>query len=368
VGILQEAHVFLVNTVPSYVDFLTYAYDECLRTTALSGFYDDCGFPKAVHDEELGLGYTREDGTPVYASGLWIYRERLKRAAYVNSQDRRLNLISDKQHWMGHWCLPAYGFMGVWAPCEGGYENPYDDRDHLDWYGSMDRYAACSPARQFGQIPAVGMGARYRRGTPEMYARDTRCIVMLTYLNDQDVGSFGERDPRVVCGLRHARNLIRPWEEDVAFKGYWENSDWVRCDSTNVLISLYRRPDGVLFVLGNVGRQPVTATVTPRWSRLKLVSQSCRGSEGAAPRPAPACRGEAKRRRAGRGSAAAPPRMTDRLLKLNPAGLRAVNAESGEPLELEGGWRRPARFEVSVPPHDLRLVLVAAEGRYCRRD
>jgi hypothetical protein len=91
-----------VSLVPSYVDFLTYAYDEALKHTRLSGFYDDTGYPKPVYDEELGLGFVREDGRRVYSSGLWTYRERWKRAAYVNFVHGRPNYLRDSQHCHAH--------------------------------------------------------------------------------------------------------------------------------------------------------------------------------------------------------------------------------------------------------------------------
>ena len=216
----KDLCIFLyVKPVPSYVDFTIYAYDEALKETALSGFYDDVGYPKPVFDEDLGIGYVREDGNKISSSGLWIYRERWKRAAYLNYKHNRPNYTWDSQHIHAHY-MPAYNFIGIWAPCEKGYYNSFKDRDILDYYGSIERYAAFNPARQFGQIPMVGMSS-FRKKDPKLFAQDTRCMMMLAFLNDQDVGSFGERDIRTVCRLRHARNIFKPWEKDVQFVGYW---------------------------------------------------------------------------------------------------------------------------------------------------
>ena len=85
--------------------------------TMLYGFYDDTGYPKPVFDQELDLGFVREDGRQVYSSGLWIYRNRWKDAAYVNAIHSRLDLSGDSQHVHAHF-MPAYGFIGCWAPCE----------------------------------------------------------------------------------------------------------------------------------------------------------------------------------------------------------------------------------------------------------
>jgi hypothetical protein len=104
--------ILRVNPVPSYVDFTIFAYDEALKHTALTGFYDDLGFPWPVFDEELGLGYRREDGVKSYSSGVWIYRDRWKRAAQVNHKYHRPNFLMDSQHVHAHY-LPAYGAIGI---------------------------------------------------------------------------------------------------------------------------------------------------------------------------------------------------------------------------------------------------------------
>ena len=300
-----------VQPVPSYVDFTTYAYDEALRHTALSGFYDDTGYPREVYDEELGLGFLREDGRKVYSSGLWIYRERWKRAAYVNHLHRRPNFLWDSQHVHAHY-LPAYGFIGIWAPCEHGYYNPFADRDNLGFYRSLERYVAYNPGRQFGQPAMIGMSSPQPSAAP--FAQDTRCMMMLALLNDQDVGSFGSRDLRTVSRLRHARNVFRPWEKDVQFIGYWSTPAVANCAPADVRASCCHRSDGALWVVGNVGEEPVRASIAPDWNRLGL----------------------------------------------DPARLTAVDAESGTAVPLGTG----GRFSLAVPRHDVRLVVVGPNGRY----
>ena len=311
----RDLYIILhVNPVPSYVEFITYAYDEALRHTALSGFYDDTGYPKAVYDEQLDLGFVREDGRKVYSSGLWVYRERWKRAAYVNHMHRRPNFLWDSQHCHAHY-MPAYAFIGIWAPCEHGYYNPFADRDNLDFYGSIDRYVAYNPARQFGQPSMIGMSSP-QPAAPDL-ARDTRSMMMLALLNDQDLGSFGTRDLRTVCRLRHARNIFRTWEKDVRFAGYWSTPPWVQCDRAGVLTSLYHRPGGALFLVGNVGEQPAVATIEPDWGRLRL----------------------------------------------DPGELAAADAETGEPVPLRAGAAGRG-FQLRVPRHDVRLVIVGPAGKY----
>ena len=316
----QDLYIILgVQAVPSYVDFLAFALDETFRYTALAGHYDDVGYPHPLYDEELGYGFIREDGKRIYSSGLWIYRERWKRANYVSFQHDRPNFLEDSQHVHAHF-MPAYNFIGLWTPCEHGYYNPFKGQDNLDFYRSLDRYAAFNPARQFGQIPMVGMASPEgwgKDGDPAVFARDTRCMMMLAMLNDHDVGSFGARDPKVVIGLRHARNIFRPWEKEVSFLGYWESRPLLKTDADELQVAAYRRPDSILLIIGNVGDQALTATVEPVWSKLKL----------------------------------------------DPKGLEAVNAETGEAIPLTAG-RSKTGMQISLNRHDCRLILVSPPGRF----
>ncbi len=307
-----------VKCVPSYVDFITYAYDEMLKYTPLSGFYDDTGYPKPVFDEELGLGFIREDGRKVYSSGLWIYRERWKRAAYVNFLHNRPNFLRDSQHCHAHF-MPAYHFIGLWAPCEHGYYNPFKDRDNLGFYGSVDRFVAYNPGRQFGQPGMIGMSSPQWEAAA--FVRDTRNMMMLAFLNDQDVGSFGSRDTRTVCRLRAARNIFRPWEKDTTFTGYWEAEKTVKRNNEKVLVSYYRKGNGLLFILGNTSFQEEKVTVEPDWKTLGF----------------------------------------------NHAGLNCFNPETGEAISLSAGNSKTG-FSVKVPARDVLLVLAGKPGAYIPRN
>ena len=258
---------------PSYVDTLTQAYNDALACTELYGFYDDLGFPKAVFDEELDLGFVREDGKHEYSSGQWIYRNRWKDAAYVNALHNRLNLCGDSQHVYAHF-MPAYGFIGCWAPCEMGFYNPFPEKDNYEFYGSLERYAAINPAKQFGQVPLVGMGAS--KWEESGAAKDTRSMMMLTALHDQDVGSFGYRNVRTQCRLRATRNVFKQWEDDVTFTGYWESADIVKADNDDIKISLYGRKGSALFMIGNIAKTPADAVITPDWKKLGISGTNLR--------------------------------------------------------------------------------------------
>ena len=306
--------LFLIKPVPSYVDYLIYAYDEALKETDLYGTYDDTGYPISIYDEELGLGYVRDDGRQVASSGLWIYRDRWQRAAYVHSLRGRPNYTCDSQHVQAHF-QPAYGFIGIWAPCERGYYNHHPDRDNLDFYGSLERYYAYNPSHAFGQIPcAVGMGTPQKHLGPMV--RDTRVMMMLALLHDQDVGTFGHRDMRTVARLRAARNLFRQWADDVSFTGYWEPDLPVRVENEDFRVSLYRRPGSALLIVANVGDTDGSSRITLDWKALGV----------------------------------------------NPETARLADPETGRDIR-----RQDAGFAVELPRHDVQLVLAGDLSGYAYR-
>lgn len=296
---------------PSYVDFLTHAYDMTLQHTPLYGFYDDTGYPKSVYDEELGLGYIREDGRKISSSGLWIYRERWKRAAYVNFLHGKENFLLDSQHVQAHW-MPAYGFIGIWAPCEKNFYNPFLDRDNLGFYGTVERYYSINPSHVFGQQSMIGMGSS--QWEKPLFARDTRNMMMLALLHDQDVGSYGSRCDWTVKRIRAARNILRPWEKDVQFTGYWKSGELVRKDREEILLSFYRKNDGLLFILGNTGFEDQKVTLIPEWQKLGIGYHTA----------------------------------------------DVFDPETGDSVEID----KNGRLEVSVKARDLRLVLACRKGAY----
>lgn len=301
------------NAAPSYIDYLIYAYDLALTLTPLCGNYDDTGYPTPVYDEELGIGFIREDGRKVWSSGLWAMRERWKRAQYVNFLHGRPNYLADSQSCYAQF-IPAQNFIGIWRPCERGYYNHFNDRDNVEFYRTLERYAAFNPARQFGQIPDIGLSSPH---TGAELARDTRGMVMLTFLHDQDLGCFNHtsRDNKVIGDLRHAKNLFRPWEEEVGFLGYWEVPSRFASTVPAVRVSAFTRPDSVLLVVGNTG-DAVKATITLAWDALKLDS----------------------------------------------AQVMVFDAETGAPVAVGTG---PVKsFDLAVERHDLRLILVAPAGRF----
>jgi hypothetical protein len=172
-------------------------------------------------------------------------------------------------------------------------------------------YAADNPAKQFGQIPMVGLNSWTK--DPAQLARETRCMMMLAMLNDHDIGGYRKRDPEVLGALRKARNRFKPWEPEVTFAGYWENADLVKSSDTNVTVSLYRRPDSLLVVIGNASQGPAETTLRLNWKALGL----------------------------------------------DPRRLALTDAETGDALPVRNLTKG---FTIEVKRHDLRLALVAPTG------
>ena len=256
---------------PSYIDFLAHAYDGVLATTNLYGFYDDVGYPRPVYNPEYGYGY-KKDGQEYYSSGIWLYRKRWKSVAEVNAKHNRLNLLGDTQHLHSHF-MPAYNFIGVFAPCEQGYYNPFPEKDAFEFYGSMENYAAMNPAKQTGQIPIIGLSSSNKDF--EKFAQDTRVMFMLTAMNDHSLGSFGRREQWTIDRLSAARALFRQWEKDVTFVGYWQNANLCKVSDPKVLLSAYTRKGQALWMFGNTGSKTTTFKVTPDFAKLGIKASEC---------------------------------------------------------------------------------------------
>ncbi|MFW6039107.1 MAG: glycoside hydrolase domain-containing protein, partial [bacterium] len=241
--------LMMIEPTPSYVRYLTDAFDRTLKQTDLVGFYDDTGYPVPLFDPELGYGYTDEKGRQIASTGLWLYRERWKRAAEIAARNDKPLYTLDSQHVHAHW-MPAYGLIGVWMPCEHGFYNSFPEQDNFEFYGSLERYYAMSPSHAFGQVPIVGMSSPHEAHAE--ITRDTRSMLMLTMLHDQSLGGFGNRATREVHRLRQARNIFKPWTEDVRFVGYWQKPHPVKADNPDIHVSLWRRPGAALLAIGNV--------------------------------------------------------------------------------------------------------------------
>ena len=138
---------------------------------------------------------------------------------------------------------------------------------------------------------------------------------MMGMLNDHDIGGPRGRDHKVIGDLRKARDVFRPWDPEVSFAGYWENDELVKSGSPDLPVSLYLRPDSLLLILGNTGKEAAEALITLDWNALKL----------------------------------------------DPRQLTVTDAETGDAIpasKLEKG------FTLKVDRHDLRLALIAAPRRF----
>ncbi len=298
-----------LTPTPSYVDFLTHAYDETLKVTNLYGFYDDVGYPKPVFLPKFGLGYVK-DGVEHYSSGLWLYRKRWQAAAEVNAEHNRLNLLSDSQHIHGHF-MPAYAFIGVYAPCEHGFYNPFPEKDAFEYFGSLDSYAAITPAKQTGQIPLIGLQSE--RKDYEGFVQDTRSMFMLTALNDHSLGCFGRREQFTIDRLSAARALFRQWEGDVTFTGYWESGKLCRISDPKIALSAYTRKGQALLMFGNTGDKSASFKAAPDFAALGV----------------------------------------------DPAKVVLIDAESQKEIPFDG-----KEFSITLPKHDIAMVLVGAKGSF----
>jgi len=108
-------------------------------------------------------------------------------------------------------------------------------------------------------------------GDPAGAVWETRELMMMAMLHDQDLGSFaGEGNAEVISRLRACRNKLIPWRPDMKFLGYWENGDVVNTGNPKLLASLYTCPRGTLLLFGNVSKDNIEAAVAVDWKKLGI--------------------------------------------------------------------------------------------------
>ncbi len=137
-------------------------------------------------------------------------------------------------------------------------------------------------------------------------------------LNDHEIGGPRSKDPKIVGDLRKARDIFRQWDPEVSFCGYWENSGLVKSGNTNLPVSLYRRPDSLLVIVGNTGKEAADVNVVLNWGSLKL----------------------------------------------DPGKLTLTDAETGKAIPV---GKPQDGFKIKVNRHDLRLVLIAPPGKFAMK-
>ncbi len=78
-------------------------------------------------------------------------------------------------------------------------------------------------------------------------------------------------NPVPMVRVNHAKMLFG-WDDQVAFKGYWENADYVtlQSDKPAAQVSFFKRNGRVLFVVMNNSDEDAKVTLTPNWTKLGI--------------------------------------------------------------------------------------------------
>lgn len=248
-------HVYVV-TVPSYVDYQVWSFEEAVKTWKISGFYDDCGYMRAIYDEDLGIGYVREDGIRQPALPiLSVYREKWKRCAYVLDKLGHENYLCS---WANYNALPVCAWSGCMAV---GEQSLAKDGDYIDSYGSLEKFATYFPGLFYG-LPSFAC--------QRVPIGQERQATLLYFLHDINWGWTHRNPMKEITGLTRAKAQFKPWEDDVEFHGYWQPQKILQVADDNIKISYYTAKNRVMFMVGNLAKHAVSTTLKVDWAKLGI--------------------------------------------------------------------------------------------------
>jgi hypothetical protein len=301
-GLLPEDEVYrdewtwFGESMHSSASFRDYAvwYAEKMMANGMGGIYVDNCFTCAKFNWAMDEAYIGDDGEVHPSLGIWRIRELVRRLATMMYEKGHEPFVY--VHMTNANLIPAFAF----AQANLDWEWKYGSNDYQERF-TPDYIRAVSTGRQTGTLAVVlGGNAGVDAQSPE-YVRLTRTGLALVlphqlFFYAQADGATSVRAREIISAY-----VSRPETKSLF---YWENREVVQAPG-NLLVTAHVLPEKLLLVIGNTGEG------------------------GTFP------------------------------VELDPAGLgvpppvSAVNAESGEPIVLQGN-----RVEVPLPRHDFALIEV----------
>jgi len=254
---------FWVCPQSSFAQFYLYRLNQLIDQTGIDGIYIDGPWNTCANPLH-GCGYADDRGEWQREYKIWAFRDLLKRIYCLFYEKRQAPII---HHHTSCWlCIPCLSFCHMMLDGEQYHDVGQKVEDHFMDIVPLDKWRAEHTGRQWGPAPFL------LPDIPAKWCRDeaaTRELLMLTNLHDTALFPAGN-NTRVVMRNYQARRLFGV--ADCEFRGYWGNADWVKCDTPECFVSVYRKPDGnrALLVVGNTTKADATVTVRPSFSGLKL--------------------------------------------------------------------------------------------------
>ncbi len=252
----------------SFAQFYMYKLNQLIDQTGIDGIYLDGAFywcSNPVH----GCGYVDDQGQWQMEFNIWACRDLLKRIYCLFHEKRKTPII---HHHTSCWlCIASLSFCHMMLDGEQYHDAGQKVEDHFMDIVPLDKWRAEHTGRQWGPAPFL------LPDIPAQWCKEeaaTRELLMLTNLHD--TGIFpANQNARLLMRNYQARRLFGV--ADCEFRGYWGNADWVKSETPECYVSVYRQPDGsrTLLVVGNTSKAAASVVVRPNLAGLKL--------QGAAP-------------------------------------------------------------------------------------
>ncbi len=254
---------YWVCPASSFAQFYIYYFNRLLDESGIDGIYIDGPWNTCANPLH-GCGYLDDQGVWRAEFKIWAFRDLLKRMYCLLYEKRKDPII---HHHTSCWlCIPSISFSHMMLDGEQYHDAGQKVEDHFMDIVPLDKWRAEHTGRQWGPAPFLLPDIPGQWCKP---AAPTRELLMLTNLHDTGIFPAGN-NTRLVMRNYQARRLFGVAACD--FRGYWGNHDWVKCETPECHVSVYRQPDGsrCLLVVGNTTKADATVVVVPQFAGLKL--------------------------------------------------------------------------------------------------
>ncbi len=300
------------RSTPSLLAFRLWALDTKLKRLGPFSFYEDNAQQRVQFDLAKGFGYVREDGNRQAEFDTLALRDYFRRVAQVFDANGLRNLTA--VHKSYSMLIPAY--THVTLAIDGEQEGQNDtSRDYIDvWRDKLAYFRSHILGRQYGVVPCFLSEIRIN-ADEDPDGKFTRALMTLLLPHDVLVWPCWQRNMAPVIAWWHVKDEFGFGRVPMSLHPYWasERHRMVTPAEADVYATVWQAPDAALMVAGNFGEA--------RSVRFDL---------------------ELER------------------LGLSPEGGVVVrDAESGEEIAHES----PDSFELALPRHDYRLVVIRSAER-----
>ena len=252
----------------SYSQYYMHRLNQLIEQTGIDGIYIDGPWNTCANPLH-GCGYLDDEGQWQKEYKIWPFRELLKRVYCLFHEKRKDPVI---HHHTSCWLsIASLSFSHMMLDGEQYHDSGQKVEDHFMDIVPLDKWRAEHTGRQWGPAAFLLPDIPQQWCAP---AAPTRELLMLTNLHD--TGLFpANQNMRLTMRNYQARRLFGVAGCD--FRGYWASGDWGRCDTPDVKVSVYRKPDGsrALLVVGNTAKTDAAAVVRPNLAGLKLAGGTC---------------------------------------------------------------------------------------------